>query len=62
MTDEILLGKAEWSKLFEPPSFFQKYKYVSSGCTSWNVSELFCDVVAQTDQPLGFNLFCEMFF
>uniref|UniRef100_A0A8C5P9Z1 polynucleotide adenylyltransferase n=1 Tax=Leptobrachium leishanense TaxID=445787 RepID=A0A8C5P9Z1_9ANUR len=27
VTDEILLGKAEWSKLFEPPSFFQKYKH-----------------------------------
>uniref|UniRef100_A0A8D3DQ76 Poly(A) polymerase n=1 Tax=Scophthalmus maximus TaxID=52904 RepID=A0A8D3DQ76_SCOMX len=26
ITDEILLGKAEWSKLFEPPNFFQKYK------------------------------------
>uniref|UniRef100_A0A8D3D4Y8 polynucleotide adenylyltransferase n=1 Tax=Scophthalmus maximus TaxID=52904 RepID=A0A8D3D4Y8_SCOMX len=27
ITDEILLGKAEWSKLFEPPNFFQKYKH-----------------------------------
>ncbi|KAJ8402679.1 hypothetical protein AAFF_G00363510 [Aldrovandia affinis] len=27
VTDEILLGKAEWSKLFEPPNFFQKYKH-----------------------------------
>lgn len=27
VTDEILQGKAEWSKLFEPPSFFQKYKH-----------------------------------
>ncbi|XP_037540538.1 poly(A) polymerase type 3-like [Nematolebias whitei] len=26
ITDEILQGKAEWSKLFEPPNFFQKYK------------------------------------
>ncbi|XP_033835685.2 poly(A) polymerase gamma isoform X2 [Periophthalmus magnuspinnatus] len=26
VTDEILQGKAEWSKLFEPPNFFQKYK------------------------------------
>uniref|UniRef100_A0AAQ4QAU0 polynucleotide adenylyltransferase n=1 Tax=Gasterosteus aculeatus aculeatus TaxID=481459 RepID=A0AAQ4QAU0_GASAC len=25
VTDEILQGKAEWSKLFEPPNFFQKY-------------------------------------
>lgn len=28
ITDEILLSKAEWSKLFEAPNFFQKYKYV----------------------------------
>lgn len=27
VTDEILQGKAEWPKLFEPPSFFQKYKH-----------------------------------
>ncbi|MGH0170482.1 UNVERIFIED_CONTAM: hypothetical protein FKN15_000433 [Acipenser sinensis] len=27
VTDEILLGKVEWSKLFEPPHFFQKYKH-----------------------------------
>lgn len=27
ITDEILLGKAEWSKLFESPNFFQKYKH-----------------------------------
>uniref|UniRef100_A0A674N6Q5 polynucleotide adenylyltransferase n=1 Tax=Takifugu rubripes TaxID=31033 RepID=A0A674N6Q5_TAKRU len=27
VTDEILQGKAEWSKLFEPPHFFQKYKH-----------------------------------
>ncbi|XP_078505428.1 poly(A) polymerase gamma [Lissotriton helveticus] len=26
-TDEILLGKADWSKLFETPNFFQKYKH-----------------------------------
>ncbi|XP_069811548.1 poly(A) polymerase gamma isoform X5 [Dendropsophus ebraccatus] len=26
VTDEILQGKADWSKLFEPPNFFQKYK------------------------------------
>lgn len=29
VTDEILQGKAEWPKLFEPPNFFSKYKYVS---------------------------------
>lgn len=28
ITDEILQNKAEWSKLFEAPNFFQKYKYV----------------------------------
>uniref|UniRef100_A0A2R9AD16 Poly(A) polymerase n=1 Tax=Pan paniscus TaxID=9597 RepID=A0A2R9AD16_PANPA len=28
ITDEILLSKAEWSKLFEAPNFFQKYKYL----------------------------------
>ncbi|KAM5228917.1 poly(A) polymerase beta [Ctenodactylus gundi] len=27
ITHEILLNKAEWSKLFEAPSFFQKYKH-----------------------------------
>lgn len=27
ITHEILLCKAEWSKLFEAPSFFQKYKH-----------------------------------
>ncbi|KAK5853657.1 hypothetical protein PBY51_014792 [Eleginops maclovinus] len=27
VTDEILQGKTEWSKLFEPPNFFQKYKH-----------------------------------
>uniref|UniRef100_A0A8C4XHE2 polynucleotide adenylyltransferase n=1 Tax=Erpetoichthys calabaricus TaxID=27687 RepID=A0A8C4XHE2_ERPCA len=28
ITDEILQNKTEWSKLFEAPNFFQKYKYV----------------------------------
>uniref|UniRef100_A0A8C5DVM3 Poly(A) polymerase n=1 Tax=Gouania willdenowi TaxID=441366 RepID=A0A8C5DVM3_GOUWI len=27
VTDEILQGKAEWHRLFEPPNFFQKYKH-----------------------------------
>ncbi|XP_054428193.1 poly(A) polymerase beta [Pteronotus mesoamericanus] len=27
ITHEILLSKADWSKLFEAPSFFQKYKH-----------------------------------
>lgn len=27
ITDEILLSKGEWSKLFEAPNFFQKYKH-----------------------------------
>ncbi|XP_006903537.1 PREDICTED: poly(A) polymerase alpha-like isoform X2 [Elephantulus edwardii] len=27
ITDEIFMSKAEWSKLFEAPSFFQKYKH-----------------------------------
>lgn len=27
ITDEILMGKMEWSKLFEAPNFFQKYKH-----------------------------------
>lgn len=35
VTDEILQGKAEWSKLFEPPNFFQKYKWVLCLCF-WN--------------------------
>ncbi|XP_018590742.1 poly(A) polymerase alpha isoform X2 [Scleropages formosus] len=27
ITDEIMLNKADWSKLFEAPNFFQKYKH-----------------------------------
>ncbi|XP_043844102.1 poly(A) polymerase alpha-like [Dromiciops gliroides] len=27
IADEIVLGKAEWSKLFEAPNFFHKYKH-----------------------------------
>lgn len=27
ITDEILLSKGEWSKYFETPNFFQKYKH-----------------------------------
>ncbi|XP_075059958.1 poly(A) polymerase gamma isoform X2 [Mixophyes fleayi] len=27
ITDEILIGKADWAKLFEPLNFFQKYKH-----------------------------------
>uniref|UniRef100_A0A7M4EVE3 Poly(A) polymerase n=1 Tax=Crocodylus porosus TaxID=8502 RepID=A0A7M4EVE3_CROPO len=37
ITDEILLSKAEWSKLFEAPNFFQKYKYVFYGMYSYRV-------------------------
>lgn len=35
VTDEILQNKAEWSKLFEAPNFFQKYKYVLSCLSCW---------------------------
>ena len=28
VTDEILQGKSDWSKLLEPPNFFQKYRYL----------------------------------
>ncbi|XP_023210754.1 poly(A) polymerase beta-like [Centruroides sculpturatus] len=27
ISDDIILGKADWSKLFEPPNFFGKYKH-----------------------------------
>lgn len=27
ITDEIMLGRTEWMKLFEPPNFFGKYKH-----------------------------------
>lgn len=27
VTDEILQGKSDWSKLLEPPNFFQKYRH-----------------------------------
>lgn len=27
VTEEIIMGKATWDKLFEPPSFFYKYKH-----------------------------------
>lgn len=38
LTDEIMLGKQTWDKLFEPPQFFLKYKHfivllVCSGST-----------------------------
>lgn len=29
ITEEIMVGKATWDKLFEPPNFFGKYKYVN---------------------------------
>lgn len=31
VTNDILQGKTDWSKLFEPLNFFEKYKYV------WNL-------------------------
>lgn len=27
ITDKIMIGKATWDKLFEPPNFFGKYKH-----------------------------------
>lgn len=27
ITEEIIMGKATWDKLFEPPNFFGKYKH-----------------------------------
>jgi len=27
ITEDIMLGKADWGKLFEPPIFFFKYRY-----------------------------------
>lgn len=27
VTDEIMLGKADWYKLFEPTNFFSKYRF-----------------------------------
>lgn len=27
ITDEIMLGRATWEKLFEPPQFFMKYRH-----------------------------------
>lgn len=27
LTDNIMLGKCSWDKLFEPPNFFHKYKH-----------------------------------
>lgn len=27
ITEEIIMGKATWDKLFEPPNFFCKYKH-----------------------------------
>ncbi|KAL4630331.1 poly(A) polymerase alpha-like [Arapaima gigas] len=35
VTDEIMLNKADWSKLFEAPNFFQKYKYVLNCLSCW---------------------------
>ncbi|MBN3323564.1 PAPOA polymerase, partial [Atractosteus spatula] len=39
ITDEILQNKAEWSKLFEAPNFFQKY---NTFALLKDVMELFC--------------------
>jgi len=27
ITEKIMVGKAAWDKLFEPPNFFGKYRY-----------------------------------
>lgn len=27
VTDDIILGKCSWDRLFEPPAFFMKYKH-----------------------------------
>lgn len=27
ITDDIMLGKSPWDKLFEPPAFFMKYRH-----------------------------------
>lgn len=27
ITDEIMIGKVTWDKLFEPPQFFMKYRH-----------------------------------
>jgi poly(A) polymerase len=40
ITEDIMVGKATWDKLFEPPNFFGKYKYVDflkSICKLWCV-------------------------
>lgn len=49
VTDEILKGKSDWPKLFEPLNFFQKYKYV------WKLlSEL--EIIYLVVSMMSFNL------
>ena len=32
ITSDVLIGKSTWDALFQPPSFFSKYKYLISCC------------------------------
>lgn len=50
VTEEIMTGKANWEKLFEPPSFFTKYKYI----LNYEVAMRWC-------QTKYFNLFTRHF-
>ena len=35
ITEDIMLGKATWDKLFQPPNFFMKYRYVPTFALVW---------------------------
>jgi poly(A) polymerase len=56
ITDEILLSKAEWSRLFEAPNFFQKYKPYAAPtekqCLEWVglVEPKLCNLVASLEK------------
>jgi len=45
VTNEILQGKSDWSKLFEPLNFFQKYKYVLNLLSELEIIYLLCSIV-----------------
>ncbi|EDS41507.1 Poly(A) polymerase gamma [Culex quinquefasciatus] len=59
ITDEIMLGKAGWDKLFEAPSFFFKYRYIIVLLvTSNNTDDLleWCELVESKIRYLIQNL------
>lgn len=58
ITEEIIMGKATWDKLFEPPNFFSKYKHyivlLASSATSEDQLE-WCGLVESNIRHLTGN-------